>query len=158
LTNLASLRDPRCLQVVEVVENKPRNRQRPQILDAGCFRSAELGVFRLIAPGNESRKATHLVLELSQPEQVFQSLLHRLDRAVHHRRCRTKAGTMRVPHHIKPFIRRGFVVAIEKLAHAIDKNLRAAAWHAVEPCGNQALENLRDRQARRPRDMDNLRR
>ena len=37
LPDLAALRHPRRLQVVEVVEHEPRDRERPQVVDAGRF-------------------------------------------------------------------------------------------------------------------------
>ena len=44
LADLAALRDPRRLQVVEVVEHDARERERAQIVDAGRLGAAKLGV------------------------------------------------------------------------------------------------------------------
>ena len=65
-------------------------RERAQVVDAGRLPAAELGVLRLIAPGDERGEAAGLVLQLAQPEQVLEPLLDRLDRAVHHRRRRAQ--------------------------------------------------------------------
>ena len=66
-----------------------------------------------IAPGDERREAARLVLKVAQPEQVLEPLLHRLDRAVHHRRRRAQPGAMRVPHDVEPLVGGRLVVAVE---------------------------------------------
>ena len=143
LPDLAALRDPRRLQVVEVVEHEPRDRERAQVVDAGRFDAAELGVLRLIAPGDERGEAAGLVLQIAQPEQVLEPLLHRLDRAVHHRRRRAQAGAMRVAHDVEPLVGRRLVVAVEDLADAIDEDLGAAARNAVETGRDQPVDHRR---------------
>ena len=113
-----------------------------EILDAGRFAAAELGVLGLIAPGDERGEAAGLVLQLAQPEQVLEPLLHRLDGPVHHRRGRAQPGAMRVAHDVEPFVGRRLAVAVQQLAHAIDEDLGAAAGNAVEARGDQAIDHL----------------
>ena len=74
-------------------------------------------------------EAAGLVLEIAKTKQVFETLFHRLDRAVHHRRRRPEPGAVRLTHHGEPFVRGGFVVAIQNLADAIDEDFRPAAWN-----------------------------
>ena len=143
LPDLAALRDPRRLQVVEVVEHDARDRERAQVVDAGRLAAAELGVLRLIAPGDERGEAARLVLQLAQPEQVLEPLLDRLDGAVHHRRRRAQPGAVRVAHHVEPLVGGRLAVAVEQLAHAIDEDLGAAAGNAVEARRDQPLDDLR---------------
>ena len=88
LPHFPALRDPRRLQVVEVVEHNPRRRQRAQVVDAGRLGAPELRVRGLIAPGNERREPTGLVLQRTEPQQMLEALVIGLDRAVHHRRGR----------------------------------------------------------------------
>ena len=66
-------------------------REHAQVLDAGRLAAAELGVLRLVAPGDERGEAAGLVLQLAQPEQVLEPLLDGLDVPVHHRRGRAQA-------------------------------------------------------------------
>ena len=158
LPDLAALRHPGRLQVVEVVEHDARERERAQVVDAGRFAAGELGVLRLIAPGDERGEAAGLVLQRAQPQQMLEALLVGLDRPVHHRRGRAQAGAMRVAHDVEPLVGRRLAVAVQQLADAIDEDLGAAAGHAVEAGRDQALEHLRHRQLRQPREVDDFRR
>ena len=63
LADLPALGHPGRLQVVEVVEHESGDRQRAEIVDAGRLGATELGVFRLIAPGNERGETRRLVLQ-----------------------------------------------------------------------------------------------
>ena len=74
LADLPALRHPGRLQVVEVVEHEPRDRQRAQVIDAGRLGAAELGVLRLVAPCDEGGEAAGLVLKIAQPKQMFEPL------------------------------------------------------------------------------------
>ena len=136
----------------------PRRRQRAQVLDAGGLAAAKLGVLRLVAPGDERREPARLVLQIAQPEHVLQPLLERLDRAVHHRRRRPQPGAVGVAHDVEPLVGGGLAVAVEQLAHAVDQDLGAAAGNAVEAGGDEALDHVRHRQARQPREVHDLRR
>ena len=94
----------------------------------------------------------------SQPEQVLEPLVDRLDRAVHHRRRRPQSGAVRVPHHVEPLVGGRLVVAVQFPANAIDENLGAAARNAVESRGDQPIDDRRHRQLRQPGDVNDLRR
>ena len=140
LPDLAALRDPRRLEVVEIVEHQTRDRERPQVVDAGRFLAAELGVVGLITPRDERRESAGDVLHLPQPEQVLEPLFGGFHRPVHHRRRRPQAHLVRVAHHAEPFVGRRLVVAVQQLAHAIDENLGATAGDAVESGRDQPLD------------------
>ena len=86
---------------------------------------------------------SHLVLQIAQPEQMLEPLLHRLDGSVHHRRRRPKARAVRVTHDVEPLVGGRLAVAVQQLPHAIDEDLGAAARNAVEPGGDQPIEHLR---------------
>ena len=143
LPDLAALRHPRRLQVVEVVEDDARERERAQVVDAGRLDAAALGVLGLVAPGDERGEAAGLVLQIAQPHHVLDALLVRLHRPVHHRRRRAQAGAVRLAHDVEPFVGRRLAVAVQQLADAIDEDLGAAAGNAVEAGGNQPLDHRR---------------
>ena len=120
--------------------------------------AGELGVLGLIAPGDERGEAAGLVLQRAQPQQVLEALLVRLDGAVHHRRRRAQPGAVRVAHHVEPFVGGRLAVAVQQLAHAIDEDLGAAARNAVEPGGDETIDDRRHRQLRQARQVNHLRR
>src|SRR5688500_19577650 len=99
-----------------------------------------LGMLGLVAPRDERGEAAGLILELAQSEHVLDALLLRLHRAVHHRRRRAEAGTVRLAHDAEPFVGRGLAVAVQQSADAIDEDLGPTAGNAVEPRGDQALD------------------
>ena len=136
----------------------PRDRERAQVVDAGRLGAAELGVLRLIAPRDERGEAAGLVLQLAEPEQVLEPLLHGLDRAVHHRRRRAQAGAVRVAHHVEPLVGRRLAVAVQDLADAIDEDLGAAAGMLSSPAAISRSITCRHRQLRQPRDVNDFRR
>ena len=158
LPDLAALRHPRRLQVVEVVEDDARDGERAQVVDAGRFGAGELGVVGLIAPGDERGEAAGLVLQLAQPQQMLEALFVGLDRPVHHRRRRAQAGAMGVAHDVEPFVGRRLAVAVQQPADAVDEDLGAAAGNAVEAGGDQPLDHRRHRQLRQARQVNDLRR
>ena len=158
LPDLAALRHPRRLQVVEVVEDDARDRERAQVVEAGRLAAGELGVLGLIAPRDERGEAAGLVLQRAQPQQVLEALLVGLDRPVHHRRRRPQAGAMRVPHDVEPFVGRRLAVAVQPLADAVDENFGAAAGNAVEAGRHQAIDDRRHRQLREAREVNDFRR
>ena len=65
---------------------------------------------------------------------------------------------MGVAHHVEPLVGGRLAVAVEHLPHAIHENLGAAARNAVEPGGDEPVDDGRDRQLRQPRQMDDFRR
>jgi hypothetical protein len=152
------LRDPGRLQVVEVVEDQPRDRQRAQVIDTGRFATTELGVLRLIAPRNERREPPGLVLHVTQAEQVLQPFVRRFHRSVHHRRRRPQPGAVCVSHDVEPFVRARLAVAVQDLADAIDEDLGAAAGDAIEAHFNEPIDDLGDGEPRQSGQMDDFRR
>ena len=54
---------------------------------------------------------------------------------------------VRMTHHVEPLVGRRLAVAVQQPAHAIDENLGAAAGNAVEPGGDQPIDDLRHRRA-----------
>ena len=86
LPHLAALRHPRRLQVVEVVEDDARERQRAEVIDARRFGAAEFGVIRLVAPRDERGEAARLVLQRRAAASCARCALRRS------RRCRTSSS------------------------------------------------------------------
>ena len=117
-----------------------------QVVDPGRFAAGELGVFRLVAPGDERGEPSGFILQIAEPQQVLQPFFVGLHRAVHHRRRGAKPGSMCVAHHVEPFVGGGLAVAVQQLPHSIHQDLGAAARYAVEARGNQALDDLAERQ------------
>ena len=161
LPHLAALRDPRRLEVVEVVEDQPGDRQGPQVVDASRLErdavlEPKLGVIGLETPRDERGEPAGLVLQVAQPQHVFETLLERLDRAVHHRRGRAQSGPMRLAHHAEPLVGGRLAVAVQQLAHAIDENLGAAAGNAVEAGGDEPLDHGGHRELGHAGDVQHL--
>ena len=63
---------------------------------------------------------------------------------------------VRVAHDVEPLVGRRLAVAVEQLAHAIDEDLGAAAGNAVEPGRDEPLDDLRHRQPRQAREVDDF--
>ena len=131
--------------------------ERAQVIEAGRLGAGELGVVGLIAPRDEGGEAAGLVLQRAQPQQMLEALLVGLDRPVHHRRGRAKAGPMRVAHDVQPLVGRRLAVAVQLPADPVHENLRAAAGNAVQARRDQPIDHRRDRQLREAREMNDLR-
>ena len=157
LPDLPALRDPRRLQVVKIVEDDSRNRERAQVVDARRLPARQLGMVGLIAPRDKGGESTGLILERTKPQQMLHAFLVGLDRAVHHRGCRPQTGAMRVPHHVEPLVGRRFAVAVQQSPHAIDQNLSTTAGDAVEARRYEAVDDLRNRKLRQTRQVNNFR-
>ena len=102
LPDLAALRDPRRLEIGNVVEDHPGERQRAQIVDTGRLDAAELGVWRLIAPGDKRREAAGLILEIAELHQVFDTLLETFDGPIHHGSGGAQTKRVRDSHDLQP--------------------------------------------------------
>ena len=89
---------------------------------------------------------------------VLDALLDGLDVPVHHRRRRPQPLEVRLAHHVEPLVGGRLAVAVEQLADAIDEDLGAAAGNAVQAGRHQAVDHLRHRQPRHPRQVDHFRR
>ena len=89
---------------------------------------------------------------------MLEALLVGLDRPVHHRRGRAKAGPMRVAHDAEPLVGCRLAVAVQVPADPVHENLRAAAGYAVQARRDQPIDHCRDRQLREARKMNDLRR
>ena len=55
---------------------------------------------------------------------------------------------MRVAHHVEPFVGGGLAVAMQEMANAIDEDLGAAPGNTVEACSDQAIDDVRNTEAR----------
>src|SRR5581483_7794013 len=108
-------------------------------------------------PGEKRAEAAGLVLQLADPAHVLDALFDRLHVAVHHRRRRRDAETVRLAHDAEPFARLR-LLRRDDLAHAVDEDLRAPARNRIEPGVAQARERLGNRQLRAARDVLHLRR
>ena len=55
---------------------------------------------------------------------------------------------MRVAHHVEPFVGGGLAVAMQQMANAIDEDLGAAPWNAVEAGSDQAIDDVANAELR----------
>ena len=158
LADLEALRDPRRLDVVDVVEKEARDGLREQVVERGRRLGdglAELAEVWLERPRDERAEAVHLILQVADQAHVLDALLERLDVAVHHRGRRRHAQAVRVAHDPEP-LRRARLLGREDLAHAVDEDLGATSGQRVQAGVAQAREHLGRRQATRARDVLDL--
>ena len=76
LRDLEADHDPERLDVRDVVEHQPRDRERLEVVEAGRARQVlHLGVGRMEGERDEREEAAGLVLLLAQSDQVVDALL-----------------------------------------------------------------------------------
>ena len=102
-------------------------------------------VVRLERPADEGREAAGLVLQLPQPLQVLDALGRRLDVAEHHRAGGPAAQLVPGAVDVQPLVGQHLVLR-DRLAHAIDEDLRPAAGQAAHAGLLQPAQDLRKRQ------------
>ena len=145
----------------DVVEVDPRDGLRQQVVERGrhVLVAARPPSSRLPSRWNvhemNARKPPRLVLHLAHAAHVLDALLERLDVAVHHRRGRRHAESVRVAHDVEPLVRVR-LLRRDDVAHAVDEDLAAAAGQRVEPRVAQTRERLPDGQLRPARDVLHL--
>ena len=146
------------LDMREIVQHEPRDRERPQIVPHArlLHRLPQLRMRRQERETDEREKPARLILQIAQREQMIHALLERLDMAVEHRRVRADAELVRRPLHGEP-LRRRRLVRTETAPHAVGEDLRAAARNGLEPrLIAQAREHLSHGEPARLREMRDL--
>ena len=93
LADFDSRRQPARLNVVDVVEIEPADRQRFQIIHRRGFRNflSERRIFRRENPRDERRKAARLFLQSPNALEMIDAMVIILAAAEHHRRRRAQA-------------------------------------------------------------------
>ena len=136
------------------------SRERAQVVDAGRLGAAELGVLRLIAPGDERGEAAGLVLQRRAAGTCARAAPRRSRPCpyiiVAVVRSPARCAWRMTSSHSSA---RRLAVAVQQLAHAVDENLGAAAGNAVEPGRDRAARcTSATRQLRQPREVNHFRR
>ena len=133
LSEPQSLRQPRRLEVFDVVEEQTRDRQHLQIINAGRF------VFDPRPSAVFSRWKVQGINAVKPPVSSCRSRMRCrcltrcsivIADAKHHRRRRSQTDAMHRAHHVQPLIRRAF--RRDALAHFVVENLGAAAGQTVK--------------------------
>ncbi len=92
LADLLAGRQPRALQMRDVVEEEPGQRHQPQVLDGRCLGpAAQVVVLRLVGPRDERPETAGAVLDVTDHPQVLDALGVGLAGAHHERRGRLHA-------------------------------------------------------------------
>ena len=102
-----SLRQPGDLNVRNVVEIEPADREPAQILvgrEAVGNLAADRRVVRLQRPRDEGDEAARVLLHLIEPIQVLDAVLERLAQSEHHRRCGRDAEPVGGLHDFEPLV------------------------------------------------------
>jgi hypothetical protein len=142
--------------VVEVVKHEPRDRDRSQAVGARRSRQVRhFGVFRPEGERYEALEAARPVLQVAQPRHVIDAILRRLDVAVEHGRVRAEAGAVHLLGDVEPRVRSALVPA-DLLADVFGEYLGAAAGAAVEPGGDEPLDDLLVRRVRQALEVVDL--
>ena len=157
LPDALALRDPRALDVRDVVEVEARQSQRRQVVPRACLLAAKLRVAGLKRPCDEGAEAARLVLQAAHLLHVLDAVGHRLAEADDHRRRALHADRVRRLHDAQPIVRHD-LLRRNPLADAVDEDLRAAARQAVESRRLQALQCLLDGKPRLLCEVEDLRR
>ena len=130
------LRDPGGLQVVDVIEHDPAQRDHSEVFAAVGLDAAESSAARLEIPGDEGGEPSGRVLQLADAHQMFQAVLDAVNGAVHHGGGGSHPQRMRITHDAEPFAG-GFLVRRDLLADFIGKNFAARAGNGVQSRGSQ---------------------
>ena len=156
LADTAALRHPGRLQVVEVVEHEPRDRQRAQVIHAGRFGAAELGVLRLVTPRDERRSRRSRPGDREDETGVRDALPSS-------RPCRTSSspssGARRgAPHASRRAIRPRWLCCSTRIWRTRSTRISAPPPGMLSSRPRRAARSCGDRQPRQPRDVNHLRR
>jgi len=131
LPDLQALRDPRALDVLEIIQINPRERLHPQILVRANRRRFQFRVFGLKCPRDERGKPFRFVLLRAQSFQMLDAVFNGLDVAEHHRRAGRESETMRHVHDFEPVVAHR-LERRDALTHAIHQDFAAAAGNRTE--------------------------
>ena len=153
LANLQSDREPRDLDVVDVVEIDAAEGQHSQILGGGYLGKVSLGkfgIFGLERPGNECGKASCLVLERAELLEMIDAVADGFTNASHHRAGCAEAQLVSFAVNHDPLFA-GALQGADIAANFVVQNLATPAGHGIQTCGFQTFESLR-----RPSAVDTL--
>ena len=143
LTDLLALRHPAGLQVLHIIQEEPRHRERRQVLMGERFGHVlHFGVVVLEGPRDKRREATGFILQVSNALQVLDSSLQSLAHAVHHGGRSPEIVPVRLAHDVEPLVRRGLAVGENVFANAIDENLGTAARNRLQTGVFQACDHV----------------
>ena len=132
LADFQALRDPRALDVREVVEVDAAQRLRAQVFVRAHGGRLELGVLRLEGPADEGRKALGLILLPAQSFEVFNAVFHGFHVAKHHRGAGVKPLFVRNVHDLQPVAAHGLERG-DALADAVHQYFPAATGNRAQP-------------------------
>src|SRR5262245_24511383 len=158
LADLRPLRDPRALDVGNVVEKYAGQCLHAQVF-GGTGRMIDFQdcVLWLKRPANERSKPAAGVLLVAQPLQVLDAILDRFDVAKHHRRTRFQSELVRHLHDLEPLVALAFERR-DSLPDGIDQNLAAAARNRTKPSFLETRDYFVERHLEGLRKMLELRR
>src|SRR3990172_5943948 len=88
--------------MVEIVQDQPAYRDRPQIVEAGRIFPLHPGVSGMVGKGNERLKSSCPVLKFSQSQQMVNPVGVIFDMTVKHGGICPDPCPMRGLHHVKP--------------------------------------------------------
>src|SRR6266568_163656 len=148
LGDLLTQHDPVGLDMVEVIEEYPCDRQRHQVIEAGSpfDLQFQIGVFRLKRQRDKGLESVCFVLQLPQHLHVRDPVGSGLDVAVEHRGVALQAGQMRQADDLQPAPSRYFLRA-DLLPDLLHQDFGTATRHGAETGADKALKHLLDRQA-----------
>ena len=131
LRNAGREHDPVCLDVIEIIEHQPGDRDVAQIVVAGGLRNVrKRRIVRMKRQRNEGDEAVGFVLRFAQLHEVVDAFFYGFHMAVKHGGVGTQADAMSLFGHVEPHAAADLVVADDS-AHAGMENFRAAAGTGI---------------------------
>src|SRR6202042_3620031 len=94
---------------------------------------------------------------VADPDKMARPMLITIDVAEHDRRRRTKPGLVGRAHDFKPF-ERVHLIGAQELARLVVEDLGRGSWQRAKPRRLQLGKKLRERQAKRFRALEHLKR
>ncbi|EGJ75436.1 hypothetical protein STTU_2647 [Streptomyces sp. Tu6071] len=142
LPDLLARREPRALDVGDVVEVDAGDRDHPQVLEhRGLGAALEVVVLGLVRVRDEGAEAARAVLHLADHAQVLDALGVRLARAHEHRDGGLDAQVVGGLHDLQPALA-GLLERCDGLAGPRGQEFGARAREGVEPGGVDAADRL----------------
>src|SRR4029078_2635964 len=128
LADALTLRDPRALDVFNVIQENPCERLHSQILgNASRLFNFQHRVLRLKGPANERSEPTAAILLIANPLQMFDAIFEGFDVAKNHGSARFQSELMCDLHYLEPLVTVDFQRR-DPLAYPVDKDFAATAW------------------------------
>lgn len=155
LPDLGPLRDPRALNILEIVEVNPAERLSAEVFVRTGRRQLQARVCGLESPANESCEPSGPVLLLPDPLQVQKAVIDGFNVPEHHGCRRVQSEPVCSVHDLEPLICGG-LAGRQLRSNPINQNLGAAAGNRAEPCGSQKAYQVCDRDFVQSAQMDDL--